>query len=353
MTIFYAILLFGFLIVIHELGHFAVAKLSGVQVNEFSVFMGPCLWQKQFGETMYSLRLIPLGGYCALEGEDDVSENPRAFAAAARWKRICILLAGAAMNFLAGLLMMVIVCLPMEQAVIPVISSFEEYATVDDGQFLQVGDRILEVDGEKIYVQSDFSMILGLNPGDVHDLVVERSGEKIGISSLYMERHAVPQADGSTRMMFGMNFTIQEMTFLDKLGYAWNQSLNFVRLVRLSIQMLFTGQAGIQDLSGPVGVVQQMSMVAQAAPTWIDALFNLLYFGGFIAINLAVMNLLPIPGLDGGRVAALLITAAIETLTRKPVNPKYENFLNGLGMILLLGLMAVIMFKDIFVLIRG
>ena len=117
--------------------------------------------------------------------------------------------------------------------------------------------------------------------------------------------------------------------------------------------MLVKGQAGLRDVSGPVGIVQQMSVVADNSPTKLDALMNMLYFGGFIAINLAVMNLLPIPALDGGRVVGVLITTAVESVTRKKINPKYEGYLHGAGMIVLLGLMALIMFKDIFVLFKG
>ena len=123
-------------------------------------------------------------------------------------------------------------------------------------------------------------------------------------------------------------------------------------MVRLSLQMLLSGQAGLSDMSGPVGIVQQMSTVAEASPTLMDALLNMLYFGAFIAINLAVMNLLPIPALDGGRVVGLLITTAVEAVTRKKIDPKYEGYLHGAGMIFLLGLMAVVMFKDIFYLFR-
>ncbi len=353
MTIFFAILLFSVLIFVHELGHFVAAKLSGVQVNEFSMFMGPALWQKQKGETLYAIRLIPIGGYCAMEGEDGGSDNPRSFEKAAWWKRFLILVAGAATNFVIGVLLMVVVYLPVDEVVVPQISSFESYATLNGAHGLQVGDEILEVDGEKIYVQSDFSMILSLNPGDVHDLVVLREGEKVGISNLYMEKHPVVQADGSTRMMFGMNFTLKELGLLGKLDYAWSQCLDTVRLVRLSLKMLLTGQAGISDMSGPVGIVQQMAVVADASPSKWDAFLNMLYFGAFIAINLAVMNLLPIPALDGGRVVGLLITVAVEAVTHKKIDPKYEGYLHGAGMVALLGLMALIMFKDIFVLFRG
>ena len=352
MSVLFAILLFSILIFIHEFGHFAAAKLSGVQVNEFSMFMGPVLWKKQIGETLYSIRLIPIGGFCAMEGEDEDTDNPRSFQKAAWWKRLIILVAGAAMNFLMGIVLMCIVYLPSQAVVEPVIASFEDFATVDGEQGLQVGDRILELDGERIYVQSDFSLILGLNPGEYHDLVVQRGGKKVELPNLHMEKHEVIREDGSKQLLFGMNFTLKELTFFDKLEYAWLQCMDTVRLVRLSLQMLITGQAGLAEMSGPVGIVQQMSTVAEASPTVLDALLNMLYFGAFIAINLAVMNLLPIPALDGGRVVGVLVTTVVEAVTRKKLNPKYEGYLHGAGMIFLLGLMAVIMFKDIFYLFR-
>ena len=354
MSILFAILLFSFLVFIHELGHFVAAKLSGVQVNEFSVFMGPAIWKKQVGETLYAIRMIPIGGYCAMEGEDGGSDNPRAFFAAAWWKKLIILAAGAAMNFVVGVMLMIIVYLPISGYVaVPVIESFESFATVNGAQGLRAGDEIIEVDGEKIFVYSDFSMILSLNEGDVHDLVVRRDGEKVELNDFHMERHEVIQEDGTVRMLFGMNFSTKQMNLADKIAYGWNQSLNTVRMVRLSLQMLFTGKAGFSDMSGPVGIVSQMSAVAESSETWVDAMLNLLYFGGFIAINLAVMNLLPIPALDGGRMVGVLITSAVEALTHKKINPKYEGYLHGAGMLLLLGLMAVIMFKDIFVLFKG
>ena len=352
MSILFAILLFSVLIFVHELGHFAAAKLSGVQVNEFALFMGPAIWKKQVGETLYSIRTIPIGGSCAMEGEDGDSDNPRAFDKAAWWKRFIILVAGAAMNFITGVLLMAIVFMPARYAVAPVIESFAEYCTIDGEQGLMPGDRILELDGEKIYVQSDFSLILGLNPGDVHDLVVERDGKRVVLNDFLMERHEVTLDNGAKQMMFGMNFTLEELNFGGKLRYAWLQTLDTVRMVRLSLQMLVTGQAGLADMSGPVGIVQMMSETAEASETSFDALLNLLYFGAFIAINLAVMNLLPIPALDGGRVVGLLITTVVEAVTRKKINPKYEGYLHGIGMIALLALMAIIMFKDIIFLFK-
>ena len=353
MSILFAILLFSFLIFIHEFGHYIAAKLSGVQVNEFSMFMGPAIFKKQHGETLYSIRCIPIGGYCAMEGEDEDTDNPRSFQKAAWWKRLIILVAGAAMNFLVGVLIMLIVFLPAKQFVTPVVSSFEPWSTVQGEDGLQVGDRFLEVDGEKIYTQGNVSMKLSLNPGDVHDLVVERNGEKVTLNNFEMKRHEVENEDGTKSMLYRFSFSIEDATLGGRLRYAWFSSLDTVRTVRLSLQMLLSGQAGLKDMSGPVGIVQIMSDTAEQSASAFDAFMNMLYFGGFIAINLAVMNLLPIPALDGGRVVGLLLTTAVEKVTKKKIDPKYEGYLHGAGMILLLILMAVIMFKDIFVLFKG
>lgn len=350
MSIVFAILLFSLLIFVHELGHFLAAKASGVQVNEFSIFMGPAIWKKQKGETLYSIRCIPFGGYCAMEGEDEDTENPRSFQKAAWWKRLIILAAGSAMNFIIGLLIMVIVFLPVQQIAVPVIAEFEEGCTLNGENGLQTGDRILEIDGEKIYVQSDVTMILTLNGGDVHDLVVERSGEQIVLDDFVMEKHIFGEEETAR---YGFSFAVIEAELRDKLSYSWNTTIDTVRSVRLSLQMLVTGKAGFSDMTGPVGMVSHMSEVAEASATWVDALLNMLYFGGFLAINLAVMNLLPIPALDGGRIVGLLLTTAVEAVTKKKINPKYEGYLHAAGMILLLLLMAVIMFKDIFTIFKG
>jgi len=353
MSILFAILIFSLLIFVHELGHFLAAKASGVQVNEFAMFMGPAIFKKQVGETLYSIRCIPFGGYCAMEGEDTDTDNPRSFQKAAWWKRLAILVAGSAMNFIAGLLIMVIVFSQAKQFIVPVIGSFEEGCTLNGANGLQVGDRFLEVDGEKIYVQSDFSVILSFNPGDVHDLVVERNGKKVELNDFEMKKHEFPNEDGTTSLRYGFSFTVENATFGSKLQYAWAETLDSMRMVRMSLQMLLSGNAGIGDMTGPVGIVQQMTNVAEQSSTWLDALLNMLYFGGFIAINLAVMNMLPIPALDGGRVFFLVLTVAIEAVTRKKIDPKYEGYIHAAGMILLLGLMAVILFQDVFRIFGG
>ena len=353
MGIVFAILIFSFLIFIHELGHFIAAKAFGVQVNEFSMFMGPAIFKKQKGETLYSIRCIPIGGYCAMEGEDEDTDSSRSLQKAAWWKKLIIFAAGSFMNLVAGIVLMTLVFMPVKNTVVPVINSFEEYCTVDGQNGLQVGDEITYVDGEKIYVFSDFGMLLALNEGDTHDITLKRNGETVYLDDFLMEKHAVKGEAGNESYLYGINFHQREMTLTMCVKLAWNNCIDTVRIVRLSLQMLLTGNAGIQDMTGPVGIVQIMSESAAAASSTADALMNMLYFGAFLAINLAVMNMLPIPALDGGRVVALLLTTAIEAVTKKKINPKFEGYIHGAGMVLLLALMAFIMFKDIFMIFKG
>ena len=352
MSVLFAILLFSILIFVHELGHFVAAKLSGVQVNEFSIFMGPAIFKKQVGETLYAVRCIPIGGYCAMEGENGDSDSPRSFTAAAWWKRFLILAAGAAMNFVAGLLMLALVMGSANYFALPVIDSFAPGCTLNGENGLREGDRILRLDGEAIYVESDFSLLLSVHPGTVHDLVVERDGEKVVLDDFVMEKHDFVEEDGTVSHRYGFSFRVTEATPGLKLRHVWYQAVDTVRCVRLSLQMLLSGQAGMKDVSGPVGIVQQISQTTAASETAVDALLNLLSFGSFIAINLAVMNLLPLPALDGGRIVCLLLTTGAEAVTGKKLNPKYEAYLHAAGMVVLLVFMAVVTFKDVFVIFQ-
>ena len=354
MSVIFAILLFSLLIFVHELGHFLVAKASGVQVNEFAIFMGPAIWKKQKGETLYSIRCIPIGGYCAMEGEDQDTENPKSFQKATWWKRLCILLAGSLMNLIIGIILFAIVfgcaykSIPTNE-----VAGFEDCSLLLEENALQPGDKIIKIDGERVYTSDDFSMILLYNSNlESHDLLIERNGVKMELSDVRMETHEHTK-DGQTSTHYGINFKSVDSNLFSCLGYTMKRTVGTVNSVRLSVQMLFTGRAGLSDMTGPVGIVQQMTSVADSSETWGIALLNLLYFGGFIAINLAVMNLLPIPALDGGRIVALLLTTVIEAIIGKKLNPKYEGYIHAAGMVLLLALMAVILFKDIFVIFKG
>lgn len=347
MAIVLAILLFSLLIFVHELGHFITAKLFGVQVNEFAMFMGPAIFKKKKGETLYTIRCIPFGGYCAMEGEDGASENPRAFGQAKWWKRLIILLAGSFMNLVAGFLLLLIVQLPNENMATAQIESFAQYCTIDGEHGLQPGDTIVEIDGEAVYFNTNIDTILMLNPGDIHDIVVERNGEEVLLENFRLEWHTVEE-NGVEVQRMGITFVVEELNFGAKLRNAWFDAVDAVRSVRFSLQMLFSGDAGVSDMMGPVGLVDFMNQTAQSSSdTWI-AVLRILYIGGIIAMNLAVMNLLPIPALDGGRAVGLLITTAVEKITHKKVNPKYEGWIHAIGMIPLLALMGYILFKDIF-----
>lgn len=349
MTIVFAILIFSFLIFIHEFGHFIAAKMSGVQVNEFAMFMGPAILKWKRGETQYSIRCIPIGGYCAMEGENEDTDNARSFQKAAWWKRLFILVNGSFMNMIAGVLIMVLIFLPVRRLDTPIIDEFASYSTVSGENGLQEGDEIYEIDGRRIYVLSDFSMILAMNPGDVHDLVVIRDGEKVELNDFVLQKHEIVDDYGNKSYKYGINFWMNNSpTFGDKLAYGWANTLNSTRLVWMSLQMLVSGDVGFNEVGGPVMIVDQMNQVANASETWVDAMLNILYIAGFIAINLAIMNMLPIPALDGGRVFFLLVTTAFEKIFRKKIDPKYEGYIHAVGMVLLLGLMAVILFKDVF-----
>ena len=352
-SVIFGILLFSILIFVHELGHFLAAKAFGVQVNEFSMFMGPAIFKKQKGETLYTIRCIPIGGFCAMEGEDQDTDNPRSFQKADWWKRLIILVAGAAMNFIIGVVFFAIVYAPVQQITTPVITKFDQCCTFNGENGLNVGDEFVSIDGERVYTTSNISLLLSLNTTGTHDIVVLRDGQELSFDDFHMA-HTCVDEDGKEYTHYGIYMgQVQEATFAQKVKSVWYTTLDNVRTVRLSLQMLLGGKVGLSDMAGPVGIMDMMSQAASKAPSFWDALLNLVYFGGFLAVNLGVMNLLPIPALDGGRVVALLLTTAVEAITRKKINPKYEGYIHGIGMILLLGLMALIMFKDIFTIFKG
>lgn len=351
MYIFLAILIFGVLIFVHELGHFLTAKLFGVRVNEFSLCMGPAIWKKTVGETTYALRCIPIGGYCAMEGEDGDSDDPRAFQTKPAWQRAIILVAGAAMNFLVGLLILVILFAPSRSFVTTQLAGFMEGCPLEGDGGLQTGDVILSVDGEHVYVNGDFATLLQRGKDTRYDLVVRRDGKKVTLKDFRMEPQAY-EVDGETVMKYGLIFATQENSPWQTLRYAWNSAVDFGRLVRMGLVDLITGAVGLKEMSGPVGIVSMISETGKSAATTAEGIADVAYVGAFLAVNLAFMNLLPIPALDGGRVFTLIVTTVIEKIRRKKLNPKYEAYVHAAGMLLLLGLIAVITCKDIIALFR-
>lgn len=345
--ILFAVLLFGFLIAIHEFGHFITAKLSGVRVNEFAIGMGPQILKKKGKETEYSLRLFPVGGFCAMEGEDEESDDPRSFSKAAFWKRCLILIAGSGMNFLTGLIILVCFFSGEDSYVTSTIDGFMEGNPAFEQGYLQEGDELLRIDGHMVLLNSDVSLLLGRGNGETVDLVIRRNGEKMRLEDVPLALREY-EFEGETQLKYGLYFRVKESNLLSNIGLALRSSLNFARMVWFSLQDLFSGAAGLKDLSGPVGIVNAMSQVGQASATAWDAVLNLLYFGAFIAVNLAVMNLLPLPALDGGRLLFLLLNGLLSVTIRRQIPDKYESYVHFAGLVLLLLLMLVVGLNDIY-----
>ncbi|MDR3209224.1 MAG: site-2 protease family protein [Oscillospiraceae bacterium] len=349
-----AVLIFGFLIAIHELGHFTAAKKLGVKVNEFAIGMGPKILSRKRGETVYAWRLLPIGGACVMEGEDEDVPDPRAFTAQPRWKRVVILAAGPFMNLLAGIAIVAVFVFAFYQSEVYALPNLaalaEDFPNAGENGLLP-GDRIVSINGNHIYYANDFLMFMAMP--DAEDgavrLVISRGGERITYPEFPLVRREYTQADGSRAMYFGLSFETAPVTFWGQCKYTLYTTWNYVRLVKVGLVQLISGQVGVRQLSGPVGIVTVIHD-AGTAPEYestSERLGTIFMITGLIAVNLAVMNLLPIPALDGGRIFALLVTFVIEKITRRRVNPKYESFVHAAGLLLLLGLMAVVMVSDV------
>lgn len=348
-----AILIFGILIMTHELGHFLTAKLFHVRVNEFSICMGPAIFQKTVGETTYALRCIPIGGYCAMEGEDEESEDPRAFTSAKPWKRAIILAAGSAMNFVTGLLVLMVLYSSVTGFYKAEIVDFYPDCPYQAEDGLQIGDELYKIDGRRVYQYSNVNMLMGRNTTGVFDLTIKRDGKLVELQDFPMEKQAYTDENGETVYLYGLYFGFEEKTVGTVLKNAWYTSLDFVRMVWMSLSDLVKGLVSIHDMSGPVGIVSVIAETGENSETAAVAALNIAYLAAFIAVNLAVMNLLPIPALDGGRIFLLAVTWITERIIRRKIPPKYEGYIHAAGMILLLALIAFVTLKDIWKLIAG
>lgn len=343
--ILFALLFFGVIIMIHECGHFACAKLFKVKVNEFSLGMGPALFKKRKGDTLYAVRLFPIGGYVAMEGEDDASEDDRAFNKKPVWQKMIIVVAGALMNLILGFILMVLL-LTTSTDLIGTNTIKEFYPDAVSSQYgLQAGDRFVEIDGHHVWSELDLSFLMSRSQDGVFDFVVERNGEKVTLNDVHF---ATEQQNGITLIQYDFIIIGEQPGFLNIVKNAFTQSASIVRMVWLSVFDLVTGRYGMSELAGPVGTVDIIADVtAQAVSS--GSLTNLLTIMAFITINVGVANLLPLPALDGGRFLFL----AIEAVRRKPVNPKYEGYVHAAGLALLLLLMVVVTYNDIARIVHG
>ena len=343
LQIILAILAFGMLVIVHEFGHFITAKRGGVQVNEFWIGMGPTLLKKQYHGTLYCLKVLPFGGACVMEGEDSESENEHAFGKASLPRRMLIVAAGALMNFLVGFLIVLAVMRPNGPDggyIVSTLASVDPASTAAADGGLMAGDKILKVDGYRILLRSDFEIALSRGNDTTYEIVVRRTGEKITLPAVKLEA-TIEAGDG--RKMIGLTFAEQPDSIGLHLSMAVRTSVSYARMVWASLGMLVSGQVGVDQLSGPVGVAEVMADTAKYS---MISFFQLV---AFISINLGVMNLLPLPALDGGRLLFLII----EAVRRKPVPPKYEGYIHAAGLVLLLALMVYVTGQDIMRIVAG
>lgn len=345
-----AVLLFGVLIAVHEFGHFFTAKLLGVKVNEFAIGMGPAFWKKQKGETLYTLRALPIGGFCAMEGEDEETADPRSFARQKAWKKLTILCAGSFMNFVAGLLIVILIYTGVAAVQVPVITSFaggfpQELA--GEGGLLP-GDRVVEIDGHGVWCYDDVLTFLQRNDGESGvNLVVERDGKRIELKDFPLYRGTFV-CEGKSYTGFGLIFEqTEQLTLGGRLKLAFIQTADYVRTVWISLADLVTGRVSVTQMTGVIGVVDVVSQVGAASATARAGILNVLNIMALIAVNLAVMNMLPIPALDGGRAFFVLLNGLLWVICRKRIPAKYEGYVHTGAFILLLGVMALVAFHDV------
>lgn len=364
-----ALLLLSVLITIHEFGHFLMAKLTGVRVNEFAIGMGPRLLKFGKGETVYSLRAFPIGGFCAMEGEDEGAPTPaavgggeegiqpaekgRSFADKKIWQRVAIVAAGAVMNLLLGYVLLVVYygCLqkpyPGQEQVLfatTTIARLEE-DTPSYQSGLRPGDTILEVNGQRILMDSDLSMAMQTDEDGVLDMVVRRDGDKVELPKVAF---TVTKNKETGRQELQYDFVLwgKARTFGNTFTQAAKQEVSVATVVWRSLVDMIRGQYGLNDLSGPVGTVDIIADAVGDTISGTDPLLawqNLVMLMVMITVNLGVFNLLPLPALDGGRLVFLLW----EGVTRKPVPAKAEGIVHFVGILLLILLMLVVTYSDI------
>ncbi len=348
-SIIIAIIVFGIIIIVHEFGHFIAAKKSGVKVNEFAIGMGPKLLSKQKGETRYSLRLLPIGGFCSMEGEDKSSEDDRAFCKKSVLKRIIIVAAGAIMNLILGFVFIVIMTSMSDTYASTTISWFEEDAS-SKASGLQIGDKVTSINGMHIFTDTDFTYQLQSDKDGAFDMTVIRNGEKKDLENVKFSMTETENENGEKSSSLHIDFKVEpiERSVGSVISQSWKGSVSYARLIWISLGDLVTGQYKINDLSGPVGIVSAISDVVSNGTTetgidWSGLFENLFSMAALISINVGIFNLLPLPALDGGRLVFLII----EAIRKKPVSPEKEGMVHFAGLALLMLLMLYVTFNDV------
>ena len=334
LTLISAIIVFSLLITVHEFGHFITAKKSGITVHEFSIGMGKAVWQKQKNDTVYSIRILPIGGFCKMEGEDGDSTDDGAFCNKSAWKRFVVLFAGAFMNIVTGfVLFAILLSLSSPIASTKVGDILPDYPFETAG--VEVGDRIVRIEGENystnVNIYSDISFFKFRNGDGGANIIFERDGERF-------TKYIVQKKDKDTgTLIYGFVPMAENLNVLSVIKNAFYQSVFTVKMVVESLVMLITGKVPVSDMAGPVGIVKEIGSAAKMG------ILNVLNLAALLSINLGVANLLPIPALDGGRILFLLI----EIIRRKPLKAEHEGFIHFIGFALLMLLMVFVTFGDI------
>lgn len=342
MKILFALILFEVIILIHEFGHFIVAKKCGVKVNEFAIGMGPALLKKQKGETLYALRLFPIGGYCSMEGEDEESSDSRAFCRKSVPKRMAIVIAGIVMNLILGFVLLIIYTSLSAPITSTTVSKFESENARSHVTGLEEGDKIIKINGIRIFTDMDISYQFQNDKDGVFDMTVLRNGEKTELKGVTLD---------TENNLLHIDFLVEpiEATPLTVISQSFKQGVTYSRLIYISLADLVTGKYSIRDLSGPVGIVNVIGDVIDSETDketgidWRALSEQMLSLGAFITINIGLFNLLPLPALDGGR----LIFLIIEAIRKKPVSAEREGMVHFIGLAALMLLMVIVTVSDI------
>lgn len=334
-----AILIFSAVILFHELGHFLLAKKSGIRVNEFCLGLGPTLFGVTKGETKYSIKLFPFGGACMMEGEDEESQDDRAFGKKSVWARISVVVAGPVFNFILAffLAFILISCMGVD---IPSILGVSKGSAAQEAG-MREGDVIVKMNGKNIHFYREVSMYTFFHPGESLDITYERDGERF-------TSEVKPRYDEeSGRYLIGIinNYERKKGNVLSNLKYSAYEVKYWIWSTLQSLKLLVTGKVSVNEMSGPVGIVKGIGDVYDASRD--DGMFyifvNMLNFAILLTANLGVMNLIPLPALDGGRLVFLIL----EAVRKKKVDPDKEGMVHFVGIVLLMGLMVLVMFNDI------
>ena len=346
MFIVISIFIFGLIIAIHEFGHLISAKLFGVGVPEFAIGMGPKVLKFQGKETLYTLRLIPFGGFCALEGDDTEETGEKSLFSKPLWQRMIIFLSGSMFNILSAFLVLLLLHGMMSTLPTREISGFADEFPLQHEEAFQVGDQFHRIGDFRVFQNNNIGFLLDLQSSkEGIDVEIIRDGQRLTLYNLPLERR-VFEEDSPPR--FGFFLVVNEdPTFFDRLALTTNVTFDFVRQLPLTLRMFMEGQAGAEDVSSVIGIVDIMNQAGQTADTVSLAATRLAFLAAIISISVATINLLPLPALDGGRIFLMLVSAVYEKIFKRPPNPKVESYINTAGFVLLLSFMIFIMFQDI------